>query len=245
MILTRRASAQLLFLGSFGDLDSIYHNVRRIEPVDTRSKLAETKAVRQRIYADKTCRRAQGLAESALASCSLDHLDTTRNRQRLARWEFRSLSILLPTPLKGSWTGVRRSDVVLLGKQHVRDGWLKFTQQKNRNRKPVTIEIPILADLQHIIDASPTGDLTFIVSQRGRPFAVSAFGNWFRTRCDEAGLPQCSAHGLRKAGATIAAENGATTSSWRFSGGRHPRKRNGTRRRPSARRWRVTGCHCW
>jgi integrase len=26
----------------------------------------------------------------------------------------------------------------------------------------------------------------------------------------EAGLPQCSAHGLRKAGATIAAENGAT-----------------------------------
>jgi hypothetical protein len=27
---------------------------------------------------------------------------------------------------------------------------------------------------------------------------------------DEAGLPQCSAHGLRKAGATVAAENGAT-----------------------------------
>jgi integrase len=31
-----------------------------------------------------------------------------------------------------------------------------------------------------------------------------------RDRCDEAGLPHCSAHGLRKAGATIAAENGAT-----------------------------------
>ena len=108
------------------------------------------------------------------------------------------------------WTGARRSDVVLIGKQHVRDGWLKFTQQKNRNRTPVTIEIPILAELQRIIDASPTGDLTFLVSERRRPFAVSAFGNWFRTRCDEAGLPQCSAHGLRKAGATIAAENGAT-----------------------------------
>jgi integrase len=108
------------------------------------------------------------------------------------------------------WTGVRRSDVVLLGKQHVREGWLKFTQQKNRSRKPVTIEIPILADDALKVDASPTGDLTFLVSQRGRPFAVSAFGNWFRTRCDEAGLPQCSAHGLRKAGATIAAENGAT-----------------------------------
>ena len=108
------------------------------------------------------------------------------------------------------WTGVRRSDLVMLGKQHARIGWLKFVQQKNRNRKPVTIEIPILPELQRIIDASPTGDLTFLVSNRGRPFAVEAFGNWFRKRCDEAGLPQCSAHGLRKAGATLAAENGAT-----------------------------------
>ena len=108
------------------------------------------------------------------------------------------------------WTGVRRSDLVMLGKQHARIGWLKFVQQKNRNRKPVTIEIPILPELQRIIDASPTGDLTFLVSNRGRPFAVEAFGNWFRKRCDEAGLPQCSAHGLRKARATLAAENGAT-----------------------------------
>jgi hypothetical protein len=32
-----------------------------------------------------------------------------------------------------------------------------------------------------------------------------------RAWCDQAGLPQCTAHGLRKAGATIAAELGATT----------------------------------
>ena len=32
-----------------------------------------------------------------------------------------------------------------------------------------------------------------------------------RDRCNEAGLPQCSAHGLRKAGASLAAERGATT----------------------------------
>jgi hypothetical protein len=35
--------------------------------------------------------------------------------------------------------------------------------------------------------------------------------NWFRDRCNEAGLPQCSAHGVRKASAAWAAENGATT----------------------------------
>ena len=37
-----------------------------------------------------------------------------------------------------------------------------------------------------------------------------SFGNWFREACQSAGVPG-SAHGLRKAGATRAAENGATT----------------------------------
>ena len=31
-----------------------------------------------------------------------------------------------------------------------------------------------------------------------------------RQWCDQAGLPHCTSHGLRKAGATIAAENGAS-----------------------------------
>ncbi len=110
------------------------------------------------------------------------------------------------------YTGTRRSDVVLLGRQHLRDGWLKFIQQKNRHRRPVTTELPMLPALQQIIDASSTGDLTFLVTGRGhRPFTAAGFGNWFRDRCNEAELPHCSAHGLRKAGATIAAENGATT----------------------------------
>ena len=39
---------------------------------------------------------------------------------------------------------------------------------------------------------------------------ANGFGNKFRAWCEAAGLPQCSAHGLRKAGATFAAENGAT-----------------------------------
>src|SRR5262249_36813994 len=87
------------------------------------------------------------------------------------------------------YTGTRRSDVVLLGRQHVRRGWLKFKQQKNRDRHPVTTEIPILPPLQKIIDATPTGDLTFLVTGKGgRPFAAAGFGNWFRDQCDEAGL---------------------------------------------------------
>lgn len=64
--------------------------------------------------------------------------------------------------------------------------------------------------LPRIIDASPVGDLTFLVTDFGKPFTAAGFGNWFRERCNEAGLPHCSAHGLRKAAATVAADNGAT-----------------------------------
>ena len=76
-------------------------------------------------------------------------------------------------------------------------------------RKPITLVLPILPDLQ-ILEASPVGELTFLVTEHGRPFAVAGFGNWFRERCNEAGLPHCTSHGLRKAAATVAAENGAT-----------------------------------
>lgn len=110
------------------------------------------------------------------------------------------------------YTGVRRSDIVLLGKQHVRDGWLRFTARKNVRNRPVTVEIPVLRVLQEIIDQSPVGDLTFLVTHYGRPFTGDGFGNWFRERCREAGLCNHSPHGLRKLGATLAAENGATAS---------------------------------
>ena len=53
--------------------------------------------------------------------------------------------------------------------------------------------------------------MTFLVTEYGKPFSEAGIGNWFRDRCDEAGLPQCTAHGLKKAAATIAAENGAST----------------------------------
>ena len=53
--------------------------------------------------------------------------------------------------------------------------------------------------------------MTFLETAQGKPFTENGIGNWFRDQCDAAGLPQCTAHGLKKAAATIAAENGATT----------------------------------
>lgn len=67
----------------------------------------------------------------------------------------------------------------------------------------------VLPVLQSVIAASPTGDLTFLATEYGRPFTANGFGNKFGEWCDEAGLPHCTSHGLRKAGAAMAAENGA------------------------------------
>lgn len=107
------------------------------------------------------------------------------------------------------FTGVRRSDVVKLGRQMRREGWLNFTEFKGRERKPKVRQLPLLPVLDRIIAASALGNMTFLVTEFDRPFTAEGFGNWFRERCIEAGVPG-RAHGLRKAGATIAAENGAT-----------------------------------
>lgn len=106
--------------------------------------------------------------------------------------------------------GARRSDAVRLGRQHESGGWLKFTAWKNRLRSPVTIEVPIRPELRTALDKTATGDLTYIVTEQGRPYTVESFGNMFRDWCNEAGLSHCSAHGLRKAAAVLLAENGAT-----------------------------------
>jgi integrase len=108
------------------------------------------------------------------------------------------------------FTAQRRSDVIQFGRQHLRRGRLNFTQHKNRNRRPVTLSIPVVPALQEVLSASPCGDLTFLVTEFRRPFTAAGFGNKFRDWCNEAGLRHCSAHGLRKAAAARLAELGAS-----------------------------------
>jgi integrase len=107
------------------------------------------------------------------------------------------------------YTGCRRADAVLLGPKNIKNGFLTYTQQKNRIRKPVTLTIPVHPDLRRVIEATPmVGVKTFLVTSFGKPFSEAGFGNWMRERCDEAGLPDCSSHGLRKAIARRLAEAG-------------------------------------
>lgn len=104
------------------------------------------------------------------------------------------------------YTSQRKSDVVTLGRQHEAAGTLKFRQRKTGE----WMELPLVAPLRASI-AAAGGTLTYLETAQGRPYSPAGFGNWFRDRCNEAGLPQCSAHGLRKATATRLADAGATT----------------------------------
>lgn len=55
-----------------------------------------------------------------------------------------------------------------------------------------------------------TRGLVFLLTDTGAPFSRKGFGNKMRQWCDEAGLPACSAHGLRKAAARRFAEAGCS-----------------------------------
>lgn len=103
------------------------------------------------------------------------------------------------------YTGLRRGDAARLGRPHVRNGVIRVRTEKTDQE----VTIPVLPPLAASIAAAPIGDLTFIATEKGRPYTKESFGNWFRDVCAEMGLPG-RAHGLRKAGACRAAEYGAT-----------------------------------
>jgi integrase len=108
------------------------------------------------------------------------------------------------------FTGVRRSDVILLGRQHIKDGALSILAFKGRNRFPVQVDLPIVPELRATLDAGPVGDLLFLVSHYGKPFMANGFSRWFKKQCVAAGIEDRSPHGVRKVAAVVAAENGAT-----------------------------------
>ena len=93
-----------------------------------------------------------------------------------------------------------------MGWQHVRGDEIAVRQEKTDE----PLMIPMHPKLIEALAAVPKSNLTFLMTERGAPFAAAGFGNWFRKRCNEAGLPQCSAHGLRKCAATRLADAGCS-----------------------------------
>ena len=110
--------------------------------------------------------------------------------------------------------GVRVSDARRIGPPDVRDGWLvDFEPQKTRNSTGMTVTAPLAVDLVEAIAATTViGTKTYLVHSGGRAHgSAKSLSNKVRDWCDQAGLPDCSSHGLRKACLTRLANLGLDT----------------------------------
>lgn len=112
------------------------------------------------------------------------------------------------------YTGAARVDAVKLGPWNIKDTprgpRIEYRRQKMQNRQGVKVSIPIHPELAKLLADLPQ-DRPFLATAYGKARTANGLGNSMRKWCDAAGLPECSAHGLRKACATRLAEAGATS----------------------------------
>ena len=131
----------------------------------------------------------------------------------------------------------RREDAHKLGRQHMsfdadHQIWkLTWRPSKTLRSTGKSLSIPNLPSLQAALDAMPKSDaLTFLLTDRGRPFAsAAAFGNKFADWCKAAGLKSvlCDdgrvrnyrSHGLRKAAMYVLYKAGGTVAELQALGG--------------------------
>jgi hypothetical protein len=81
----------------------------------------------------------------------------------------------------GLYTAQARQDVIAMGPQHIRDEVLNWVRKKTEHTTAMELAIPIHPDLREIIDATPSGHLTFLVTELGKPFTALGLETGFAT----------------------------------------------------------------
>jgi integrase len=104
------------------------------------------------------------------------------------------------------YTGQRVSDVHRMGWQHMTGDGVKVRQKKTGK----FLTIPLHPQLKAMLATLPRTNMTFMVTERGAPFTAQGLGTFVKQHCVTAGLPHCSAHGLRKAAAVRLASAGCS-----------------------------------
>jgi len=66
------------------------------------------------------------------------------------------------------YTGQRRSDLVRMGKQHIRDGRIQITQQKTKPRLAILIH----PELQAVLNSMRPDHVIFLTTAYGQPLYV-------------------------------------------------------------------------
>ena len=104
-------------------------------------------------------------------------------------------------------TSGRRCNLATLSPSAIANGRIMVEHAKDGNEASV----PLLPGTRAAYEALPLKSTqALIVTSWGRPFSVAGLGNKMREWCDEAGLPHCTLHGLRKATSRRVAESGGT-----------------------------------
>lgn len=107
------------------------------------------------------------------------------------------------------YTGLRRSDVVRLGRGHIQSDYVVISTKKSQEM--VELNIPIHADFRAVLDAIDHDHERLIITQHGVPRSEKSFTNWIIEAARDAGLPpHRSPHGLRKAACRRLAEAGCS-----------------------------------
>lgn len=144
--------------------------------------------------------KAPKIKGDGYATWSEDHIAAFEARHAIGTRARLAMGLLL-------YTAQRRGDVVRMGRQHLRGDLIHVRQ----NKTGAVLQVPIHRNLRAIIDATPTDNLTFLMTEFGKPFKPAGFGNLFREWCNQAGLPRgYSGHGLRKAACRRLAEAGCS-----------------------------------
>jgi integrase len=199
------------FRAKYGDLSVAtleQHNIETIIARKTGTPSAQRNLLRMLRVRSQKMRRdnpALGIKLGPIKTSGYHSWTEEELRQYEARYPLGSKELLALHLLL--YTAGRRTDVVALGPRNMRADRFVFSASKNG----AEMDIPVAPPLAATIAATPMiGVSTFLVTDYGKPFSPAGFGNWFRARCDAAGLPHCSAHGLRKAFLRRMAEAGCS-----------------------------------
>lgn len=113
------------------------------------------------------------------------------------------------------YTGQRSADVRQMRRDHFSEYGVSVTaydtavdvkQQKTKAK----VTIPIVPALQASLNTIPAANEFLLMTTFGKPFTEKGFSNFMSKAATKAGLPHCTAHGLRKSAATRLAEAGCT-----------------------------------
>jgi integrase len=89
--------------------------------------------------------------------------------------------------------------------------FIRFLPQKTARNSHTTVTMPLHRNLKAAIEASVTGDETFLITEFGKPYSADGFSNHVLDWRRAAGITDSvSAHGMRKTVGINMAENEAT-----------------------------------